>query len=122
MEQGLTVANISATTFPQTLDWLHGYLLQVNFTDQFCIILKCVDTEHVVHLENWMCWRLTNCSNIILLVFSHISKEFEKLFPLCAGSLFTASLSSEEFSSSSCTFHSFCSFFSLVLQSHLLKR
>ncbi|CAL1371619.1 unnamed protein product [Linum trigynum] len=26
--QGLTVANISATTFPQTLDWLHGYLLQ----------------------------------------------------------------------------------------------
>ncbi|KAG6782623.1 hypothetical protein POTOM_012033 [Populus tomentosa] len=77
--QGLTVANISATTFPQTLDWLHGYLLQVNFTDQFCIILKCVDTEHVVHLENWMCRRLTNCSNIILLVFSHISKEFEKL-------------------------------------------
>ncbi|KAG5249160.1 hypothetical protein OIU76_004177 [Salix suchowensis] len=26
--QGLTVANISATTFPQTLDWLHGHLLQ----------------------------------------------------------------------------------------------
>lgn len=26
--QGLTVANISATTFPQTLDWLHSYLLQ----------------------------------------------------------------------------------------------
>ncbi|KAG8652803.1 uncharacterized protein LOC110617265 [Manihot esculenta] len=26
--QGLTVANISATTFPQTLDWLHAYLLQ----------------------------------------------------------------------------------------------
>uniref|UniRef100_A0A2P2JQ98 Uncharacterized protein MANES_06G133800 n=1 Tax=Rhizophora mucronata TaxID=61149 RepID=A0A2P2JQ98_RHIMU len=26
--QGLTVANISATTFPQTLDWLQGYLLQ----------------------------------------------------------------------------------------------
>ncbi|XP_011018342.1 PREDICTED: uncharacterized protein LOC105121415 isoform X2 [Populus euphratica] len=26
--QGLTVANISATTFPQILDWLHGYLLQ----------------------------------------------------------------------------------------------
>ncbi|GKV33818.1 hypothetical protein SLEP1_g42269 [Rubroshorea leprosula] len=26
--QGLTVVNISATTFPQTLDWLHGYLLQ----------------------------------------------------------------------------------------------
>ncbi|XP_074369592.1 uncharacterized protein LOC141711037 [Apium graveolens] len=26
--QGLTVSNISATTFPQTLDWLHSYLLQ----------------------------------------------------------------------------------------------
>ncbi|XP_043718249.1 uncharacterized protein LOC122666174 isoform X2 [Telopea speciosissima] len=26
--QGLTVVNISATTFPQTLDWLHGYFLQ----------------------------------------------------------------------------------------------
>ncbi|KAK4796381.1 hypothetical protein SAY86_028707 [Trapa natans] len=26
--QGMTVVNISATTFPQTLDWLHGYLLQ----------------------------------------------------------------------------------------------
>ncbi|CAI9768232.1 unnamed protein product [Fraxinus pennsylvanica] len=26
--QGLTVVNISATTFPQTLDWLHNYLLQ----------------------------------------------------------------------------------------------
>ncbi|KAL8135260.1 hypothetical protein AgCh_010067 [Apium graveolens] len=25
---GLTVSNISATTFPQTLDWLHSYLLQ----------------------------------------------------------------------------------------------
>ncbi|XP_050939396.1 uncharacterized protein LOC103503450 isoform X2 [Cucumis melo] len=26
--QGLIVVNISATTFPQTLDWLHGYILQ----------------------------------------------------------------------------------------------
>ncbi|GMN41002.1 hypothetical protein TIFTF001_010234 [Ficus carica] len=26
--QGLTVVNVSATAFPQTLDWLHGYLLQ----------------------------------------------------------------------------------------------
>ncbi|KAH9332006.1 hypothetical protein KI387_004114, partial [Taxus chinensis] len=26
--QGMTVVNISATTFPQTLDWLHNYLLQ----------------------------------------------------------------------------------------------
>ncbi|XP_057952540.1 uncharacterized protein LOC131146777 [Malania oleifera] len=26
--QGLSVVNISATTFPQTLDWLHSYLLQ----------------------------------------------------------------------------------------------
>ncbi|XP_028753491.1 uncharacterized protein LOC114713078 isoform X2 [Neltuma alba] len=26
--QGLTVVNVSATTFPQTLDWLHSYLLQ----------------------------------------------------------------------------------------------
>lgn len=33
MEQGLTVANISATTFPQTLDWLHAYLLQVEFSN-----------------------------------------------------------------------------------------
>ncbi|XP_020519642.1 uncharacterized protein LOC18428822 isoform X4 [Amborella trichopoda] len=28
LAQGMTVVNISATTFPQTLDWLHGYLLQ----------------------------------------------------------------------------------------------
>ncbi|MBA0851241.1 hypothetical protein Goshw_016007 [Gossypium schwendimanii] len=28
--QGLTVVNVAATTFPQTLDWLHGYLLQVH--------------------------------------------------------------------------------------------
>ncbi|XP_015877819.3 uncharacterized protein LOC107414227 [Ziziphus jujuba] len=26
--QGLTVVSVSATTFPQTLDWLHAYLLQ----------------------------------------------------------------------------------------------
>ncbi|XP_011076381.1 uncharacterized protein LOC105160615 [Sesamum indicum] len=26
--QGYAVANVSATTFPQTLDWLHNYLLQ----------------------------------------------------------------------------------------------
>ncbi|XP_061353525.1 uncharacterized protein LOC133298261 isoform X2 [Gastrolobium bilobum] len=26
--QGLTVVNVSATTFPQTLDWLHNHLLQ----------------------------------------------------------------------------------------------
>ncbi|KAK1429952.1 hypothetical protein QVD17_12320 [Tagetes erecta] len=26
--QGLTVANISTTTFPQTIDWLHNHLLQ----------------------------------------------------------------------------------------------
>ncbi|KAH1074797.1 hypothetical protein J1N35_027125 [Gossypium stocksii] len=26
--QGLTVVNLSATTFSQTLDWLHGYILQ----------------------------------------------------------------------------------------------
>ncbi|KAK6262143.1 hypothetical protein QUC31_007959 [Theobroma cacao] len=31
--QGLTVVNVSATTFPQTLDWLHGYLLQIKL---FC--------------------------------------------------------------------------------------
>ncbi|KAG4979193.1 hypothetical protein JHK85_033151 [Glycine max] len=31
--QGLTVVNVSATTFPQTLDWLHGYLLQRWFLD-----------------------------------------------------------------------------------------
>ncbi|KAM6598419.1 hypothetical protein CsatA_018028 [Cannabis sativa] len=28
--QGLSVVNVSATTFPQTLDWLHGYLLQCS--------------------------------------------------------------------------------------------
>nr|XP_024393745.1 P-loop NTPase domain-containing protein LPA1 homolog isoform X3 [Physcomitrium patens] len=26
--QGLTVVNLSATTFPQTLDWMHSYLLE----------------------------------------------------------------------------------------------
>ena len=41
LEQGLTVANISATTFPQTLDWLHGYLLQVKFSNQLCISEMC---------------------------------------------------------------------------------
>ncbi|CAL5322985.1 unnamed protein product [Camellia sinensis] len=29
---GLTVTNISATTFPQTLDWLHSYILQKRFS------------------------------------------------------------------------------------------
>ncbi|KAM7273055.1 hypothetical protein ACFE04_027719 [Oxalis oulophora] len=29
-DQGLTVVNTSSTTFPQTLDFLHGYLLQVD--------------------------------------------------------------------------------------------
>ncbi|TYJ06147.1 hypothetical protein E1A91_A12G213700v1 [Gossypium mustelinum] len=28
--QGLTVVNLSATTFSQTLDWLHGYILQLE--------------------------------------------------------------------------------------------
>ncbi|KAB2053736.1 hypothetical protein ES319_A12G208000v1 [Gossypium barbadense] len=28
--QGLTVVNLSATTFSQTLDWLHGYILQLG--------------------------------------------------------------------------------------------
>ncbi|KAL3647504.1 hypothetical protein CASFOL_008472 [Castilleja foliolosa] len=28
--QGYTVVNLSATTFPQTLDWLHNYLLQLH--------------------------------------------------------------------------------------------
>ncbi|KAG0570215.1 hypothetical protein M758_6G139700 [Ceratodon purpureus] len=27
--QGMTVVNLSATTFPQTLDWMHSYLLEV---------------------------------------------------------------------------------------------
>jgi hypothetical protein len=27
--QGLTIVDISANSFPQTLDWLHSYLLQV---------------------------------------------------------------------------------------------
>jgi len=26
--QGMTVVNLSATTFPQTLDWMHSYLLE----------------------------------------------------------------------------------------------
>lgn len=30
----MTVVNISATTFPQTLDWLHSYLLQVGLVLQ----------------------------------------------------------------------------------------
>ncbi|XP_057834860.1 uncharacterized protein LOC131045309 isoform X1 [Cryptomeria japonica] len=36
--QGMTVVNISATTFPQTLDWLHNYLLQ-------CIERGCSSTN-----------------------------------------------------------------------------
>ncbi|GAV68087.1 AAA_17 domain-containing protein [Cephalotus follicularis] len=38
--QGLTVVNISATTFPQTLDWLHGYLLQVLLFCQYGKLLN----------------------------------------------------------------------------------
>jgi hypothetical protein len=26
--KGMTVVNVSATSFPQTLDWLHSYLLE----------------------------------------------------------------------------------------------
>jgi hypothetical protein len=28
--QGMTVVNVSATTFSKTMDWLHSYLLQVK--------------------------------------------------------------------------------------------
>ncbi|XP_039838894.1 uncharacterized protein LOC120699096 isoform X2 [Panicum virgatum] len=30
--QGLTIVDISANSFPQTLDWLHSYLLQISAT------------------------------------------------------------------------------------------
>lgn len=48
MLQGLTVVNVSATTFPQTLDWLHGYLLQVkklsDATLGFWLVLEYIYT------------------------------------------------------------------------------
>jgi hypothetical protein len=31
--QGMTVVNVSATTFSKTMDWLHSYLLQVKKTN-----------------------------------------------------------------------------------------
>ncbi|CAL5404833.1 unnamed protein product [Camellia sinensis] len=37
--QGLTVVNISATTFPQTLDWLHSHLLQCVSSKVYCLFL-----------------------------------------------------------------------------------
>jgi len=38
--QGMTVVNVSATTFSKTMDWLHSYLLQVKKTNlnQFHVI------------------------------------------------------------------------------------
>jgi len=55
MLQGLTVVNVSATTFPQTLDWLHGYLLQVkkllDATFGFLLIL-----EYIYILVNTQYW------------------------------------------------------------------
>ncbi|XVF54955.1 hypothetical protein PTKIN_Ptkin05aG0222300 [Pterospermum kingtungense] len=37
--RGLTVVNVSATTVPQTLDWLHGYLLQgVDWVMDFLLV------------------------------------------------------------------------------------
>ncbi|KAI3735153.1 hypothetical protein L6452_14641 [Arctium lappa] len=54
--QGLTVANISATTFPQTLDWLHNHLLQVNYvSSKVChlppkeAVVRRVEVESNVH-------------------------------------------------------------------------
>jgi hypothetical protein len=37
--QGMTVVNVSATTFSKTMDWLHSYLLQ-------CIERGCGDLQH----------------------------------------------------------------------------
>lgn len=50
LEQGLTVINISATTFPQTLDGLHSYLLQVM-------------ASYVLKLKYYMPFDV-NCMNI----------------------------------------------------------
>ncbi|KAK7321133.1 hypothetical protein VNO77_31423 [Canavalia gladiata] len=48
-QKGLTVVNVSATTFPQTLDWLHGYLLQHvlrNETSRICLMMvACKDRK-----------------------------------------------------------------------------
>ncbi|WKA06607.1 hypothetical protein VitviT2T_024502 [Vitis vinifera] len=63
--QGLTVVNISATTFPQTLDWLHSYLLQCieQATDkllEFCIlkpvrVLKATMWVNLLNREGLKC-------------------------------------------------------------------
>ncbi|XVF49375.1 hypothetical protein PTKIN_Ptkin04bG0006300 [Pterospermum kingtungense] len=42
--EGLTVVNVSATTFPQTLDWLHGYLLQADTKD----LLPSVERQLII--------------------------------------------------------------------------
>ncbi|GMH08777.1 hypothetical protein Nepgr_010617 [Nepenthes gracilis] len=50
--QGLTIVNISPTTFPQTLDWLHSYLLQ-------CIEqVKCRCRVSDVARAKWRCCKL----------------------------------------------------------------
>ncbi|KAG6780902.1 hypothetical protein POTOM_013781 [Populus tomentosa] len=49
--QGLTVANISATTFPQTLDWLHGYLLQ-HFAKDYGVLSKAFHQCPVKMVDN----------------------------------------------------------------------
>ncbi|PON51026.1 P-loop containing nucleoside triphosphate hydrolase [Parasponia andersonii] len=44
--QGLTVVNVSATTFPQTLDWLHGYLLQVDINSIIGVLKAAAKAEN----------------------------------------------------------------------------
>lgn len=56
--QGLTVVNISATTFPQTLDWLHSYLLQVWASYSLMVLIGSPEDRKaaVIFLTNAACF------------------------------------------------------------------
>lgn len=56
--QGLTVVNISATTFPQALDWLHNHLLQVHLVSLFYFVDPTCSTFFRFYLIIYKYFRL----------------------------------------------------------------
>ena len=45
------MVNLSATTFPQTLDWLHSYLLEVCAPRGICPCVLCMGRYHFAYSQ-----------------------------------------------------------------------
>ena len=75
--QGMTVVKLSATTFPQTLDWLHSYLLEVTTCTRFCLLKEDPVSALVLCLGPripCVCWLLLSSNHAsYLLLFLLVS-------------------------------------------------